>query len=402
MIPLPSHVHALATTALLVSSVVGMLLVITNRFHSRYSADPCEGAQKLHHEPTPRVGGLAVYLGVVAAYAVVRLLQLQVAQLLGVLLLAGLPAWLLGMIEDLTKHVRPRWRMLATMASGVIACLASGVSITQLGVSGLDALLKVAPLSIVFTAFAVGGVANAVNLIDGMNGLASGFACVAFAALGFIALSEADYTMVRYCVVLGAAALGFMLLNWPRGKIFLGDGGSYFLGFALAWACVQMTQRHPYVAPFAVLTVCIHPVFEALYSIWRRSIRGQGCANADRLHLHSLILRRVVRNASSTPNRALRVLTRGWDLSQSPDWMSNAVVGLLVACLSVPAAVVAYLTHHDQLQSLLACLLFALGYVTLYARLVRFGWCSPLRFLLIRPARQVLQLRHLRHQMRRA
>ena len=390
---MPPYVHALATTAMLASAVVGMLLVVTSQFHGRYSSDPLTGAQKLHTEPTPRVGGLAVYLGVLAAYAVAYTLDLRVAQQFSVLLLAGLPAWLLGMAEDLTKRVRPRWRMLATMVSGVTACLISGISITRLGVAGLDTLLQVAPISVLFTAFAVAGVANSVNLIDGMNGLASGFACVAFGALGFIALSEADYPMVRYCVVLGASSLGFMLLNWPRGRIFLGDSGSYFLGFALAWAGVQMSQRHPYVAPFAVLMVCIHPVFEAIYSIWRRLIRGQSYARADRLHLHSLILRRVVRNSSSTLNRVLRALRPQWDLSRASNWVSNAAGGLLLASLSLPAAVAAFYTHHNQLQSLLACLVFALCYVALYARLVRFGWCSPLRFLLERPAQQVLLLR---------
>ena len=396
LILLPAYAHAIVTTALLVSAVVGALLVVTRRLHSRYSADPFEGAQKLHHELTPRVGGLAIYMGVLAACWVARGLGLPVAGHLALLLLAGIPAWSLGMAEDITKRVRPRWRMLATMVSGVIASLISGVSITQLGVVGVDALLQVAPLSILFTAFAVGGVANAVNLIDGMNGLASGFACVAFGALGVIALSEGDAPMALYCMVLGAASLGFMLLNWPRGRIFLGDGGSYFLGFALAWACIQMTQRHPYVAPFSVLTVCIHPVFEALYSIWRRNIRGQSYARADRLHLHSLVLRRVVRNPSSTLNRSLSAVRAGWDLSHTADWVSNAAGGLLVASLSLPAAVAAFFTHHHQLQALLACLVFALGYVALYARLVRFKWCSPIHFLLQRPAEPVLRLRRLR------
>ena len=396
MILLLPHAHASVMTALLVSVVVGALLVVTRRLHSCYSADPFEGVQKLHHELTPRVGGFAIYVGVLAACWVARALDLKVTSHLVLVLLAGIPAWSLGMAEDITKRVRPRWRMLATMVSGVIASLISGVSITRLGVVGLDALLQVAPLSILFTAFAVGGVANAVNLIDGMNGLASGFVCVAFGALGGIALSEGDATMALYCMVLGAASLGFMLLNWPRGRIFLGDGGSYFLGFALAWACVQMTQRHPDVAPFSLLTVCIYPVFEALYSIWRRSIRGQGYAHADRLHLHSLILRRIIRNPSSALNRILRAVSAGLDLSNTSDWVSNAAGGLLVAGLSLPAAVAALYAHHHQLQALLACLVFALGYVALYARLVRFKWCSPIHFLLRRPAEQVLRMRRLR------
>ena len=390
---MPTYIYALATTALLASAAVGALVVVTGKYHGSYSADPLEGAQKLHTEMTPRVGGLAIYLGVLAAFLLARALNLRVADHLSVLLLAGLPAWILGMTEDITKRVRPRWRMLGTMASGVIACMMTGLSITSVGVPGLDTLLKLIPLSILFTAFAVGGVANAVNLIDGLNGLASGFACVAFAALGLIALSEGDFPMVRYCAVLGASSLGFMLLNWPRGKIFLGDSGSYFLGFALAWGCVRLTQTQPQVAPFAILLICIHPVFEALYSIWRRKIRGQSYSHADRLHLHSLILRRVVRNPSSALNRALRSITNGRDVSHVQSWLSNAVGGIVVAGMSIPAASVAIFTYHSALHATIACLLFALGYVAIYARLVRFVWCSPIRFVFERPARQVLLMR---------
>ena len=397
MIQLPAYIHALGTTALLASSVVGALVVVTGKYHSCYSADPLSGPQKLHKEITPRVGGLAIYLGVLAAFVLARSLQLRVADHLSVLLLAGLPAWLLGLTEDITKRVRPRWRLLGAMASGVIASMITGISITTVGVPGLDTVLQIAPLSILFTAFAVAGVTNAVNLIDGMNGLASGFACVAFAALGLIALSEGDHPMVRYCVVLGASSLGFMLLNWPRGRIFLGDSGSYFLGFALAWACVRLSQTQPQVSPFAVLLICIHPVFEALYSIWRRMIRGQGCSHADRLHLHSLILRRIVRTPSSALNRVLRALFNGRDVSRAQPWMSNAVGGIVVAGMSIPAALVALLTHHNSLYATLSCMLFALGYVSIYARLVRFYWCSPIQFLLERPAQQVLQLRRRRY-----
>lgn len=394
---LPAYFHELATTALLASSVVGALLVATGRYHSRYSADPMNGAQKLHNEPTTRVGGLAIYLGVLAAFVLARSLHLRVADHLSVLLLAGLPAWILGLTEDITKRVRPRWRLLGAMASGVIASLITGISITSLGVPGLDTVLQIAPLSILFTAFAVAGVTNAINLIDGMNGLASGFACVAFAALGLIALTEGDFPMVRYCVVLGASSLGFMLLNWPRGKIFLGDSGSYFLGFAIAWACVRLSQTQPQVAPFAILLICIHPVFEALYSIWRRMIRGQSCSHADRLHLHSLILRRVVRSSSSGLNRTLRVLFNGHDVSRAKPWISNAVGGIVVAGMSIPAAVVAFISHNNSFYSTVACLLFAMGYVAIYARLVRFAWCSPIQFLFERPAQQVLLLRRRRY-----
>jgi len=396
--PFSTDASAIASTALLVSAMVGGLLVVTRKHHQIYTADPFEGAQKLHSESTPRVGGVAIYLGVLAAYAVASGLHLRVAPLLAVLLLAGLPAWLLGLAEDITKKVRPRWRMLATMASGLLASLMTGLSLRQVGVPGLDAALQWAPVALLFTAFAVAGVANAVNLIDGMNGLASGFSCVAFGALVAVAHCEGDITLMRYCMVLCAASLGFMLLNWPRGKLFLGDSGSYFLGFALAWACVQMTQRNPSVATFSMLLICIHPIFEAIFSMWRRAIRGQSPAHADRLHLHSLLLRRVVRNPASRFNVALRTLSgaQKWDFSHGSDWVSNAAAGLLVACMSLPAALASYLTHENSTTAVIACMGFVVGYVTIYARLVRFRWFSPLRFLFERPEQQVMQSRGMR------
>ena len=394
------NARLLVTTSLLATTSIAAVLVVTKQYHGRYTSGPIDGGpQKLHTESTPRVGGLAIYIGVLAAYITAYFLQLRVSQPLGVLLVSALPAWLFGLMEDLTQRVKPGWRLLATMASALIVCLMTGVSITSLGLPALDGWMKIAPLSIAFTAFAVGGVSHAVNLIDGMNGLASGFICVAFAGLGLIALSESDYVMLRYCFVLGASSLGFMLVNWPRGKLFLGDSGSYFLGFALAWAAVELSERNPSVAPFAMLMVCIYPVFETVYSIWRRVIRGHSYERADRLHLHSLLLRRVIRNSSSLLNRALRMMFNGWNLSRSVDWVSNSVAGLMVASLSVPAAVAAYFTHHSQTASLLACLLFVLMYVSMYARLIRFNWCSPIRFLFSRPNKQVLSVRYKRRHI---
>lgn len=394
------NARVLATTTLLATTSIAALLVVTKRCHARYtSGQSVGGPQNVHTESTPRVGGLAIYMGVLAAYITAYSLQLRVTQILGVLLVSTLPACLLGLIEDLTQRVKPGWRLLATLISALIACLMTGVSITDLGIPSLDGWLKIASISIAFTAFAVAGVSHAVNLIDGMNGLASGFICVAFAGLGLVALSESDYVMLRYCFVMGASSLGFMFVNWPRGKLFLGDSGSYFLGFALAWAAVLLSERNKSVAPFSMLMVCIYPIFETIYSIWRRVIRGHSYERADRLHLHSLLLKRIIRNPSSALNRFLRTWLNGYDLSRSVDWVSNSVAGITVACMSVPAAIAAYFTHYSQKLSLLACVAFVLIYVSLYARLIRFSWCSPIRFLFSRPNEYVISVRRKRRHI---
>ncbi|MGV0958305.1 MAG: MraY family glycosyltransferase [Limnohabitans sp.] len=391
------HFVTLTSSALVVSLSVGTTLLLTKRSHARYTSDPMSGVQKLHTEVTPRVGGIAIYLGVLAAYLVTLVLNLQLAKLLSTVVLAGIPCWLMGLCEDLTKRVRPAWRLLAIALSALIACLLTGVSITRLDILGLDQLLQLAPVSILFTVFAIAGLSNSVNLIDGMNGLASFVVCIAFIALGGIALEEGDIAIARLCVVMCAALLGFMLFNWPRGLIFLGDGGSYFLGFVLAWVCVLLTQRVASVSAFSMLTICIYPVMETLFSILRRTLRGFSMARPDRLHLHSLFLQRVVRHPHSFLNRQLRALF-GKDLSQSAQWASNAATGMILALLSVPPALCSYWWHHRHLLSVFLCLLFALGYITLFARMVSFKWRSPVSFLLARPCQRVMRARKLRRQ----
>lgn len=370
-----------ALFALVASAFACGMLLVTARYHCRYTADPLDGVQKLHREPTPRVGGIAIYLSMLLAYGVAGMYSLDAMPLLKVMLIAGLPVWFIGLAEDLSKRVGAIWRLVATLVSGLVASLLTGMRLTDLGIPGIDHLLQFVPLSLVFTAFALAGVTNAVNLIDGMNGLAGGFACVALTAFGAIALTQGDMALAQLCLWLSAATLGFLLLNWPRGRIFLGDGGCYFLGAAVAWVGVELTQRYANVSAFTALLICMHPVMETVFSLFRRWVRGRSYAQADRLHLHSLLLRRVVRQSDSLLNRALRAVL-GCDLSQMAPWVSNAACGLLVAGLSVPAGVLAYWWYDVHLVLVAICLVFALGYVTMYARLVRFHWCSPIHFLL--------------------
>lgn len=363
-------------TAFAVSFVVTVLLVLTKRWHGRFSMDGVKGVQKQHTTPTPRIGGLAIVLGVLAAWAVARP---ERRQILGPILVAGLPAFLFGLAEDLTKKVTVLARLMATIFSGVLGWWLTGMALTSLDIVGIDLLMGVTVVSVAFTAFAVGGVANAINIIDGFNGLASGFVVLALTGVAAMALSLHDINLALASLSVAGAMLGFWLVNWPWGKIFLGDGGSYFGGFALAWACVMLVERNYVITPFAPLLVCIHPVTEVLFTIYRRRLRHCAPGQPDRLHLHSLIMRRVVRPALrrvlSDPIEA-RILENSW-------------TGIVLALMTVPAVISAWLVRLQPLPAAGLCLLFMLGYVTLYARLVRFRWCSPLHFMFIKPVQRL-------------
>jgi UDP-N-acetylmuramyl pentapeptide phosphotransferase/UDP-N-acetylglucosamine-1-phosphate transferase len=199
---------------------------------------------------------------------------------------------------------------------------------------------------------------------------------VALTGLGLIAGLYGDVHLSISCFAIAASVVGFWLVNWPWGRIFLGDGGSYFGGFALAWASVLLIERNTDVTAFTALLICIHPVTEVLFSIYRRRLKKLHPGHPDRLHLHSLIMRRVV-------SHWLLVLNDG-DYHQMVA-MRNPVTGLFIALMSLPTMLAAVWLAKEPGLAALCCLLFAVGYVTIYARLVRFRWCSPLVFLFVKP-----------------
>ena len=333
-----------------------MILVVTQDWHGHLSIDSHEGIQKFHTHPTPRVGGLAIIIGLSVGHL---LAPASVQSLLGPLLVAGIPAFAFGLLEDVTKTVTVRTRLLATMACGVLGWAITGFAITRVNVPIVDWILGYSLVAVTFTAFAVGGIANAINIIDGFNGLASGTVIIILAGLGVICLEVGDPELAAVCVLLAASVAGFLLVNWPFGKLFLGDGGAYFIGFAIAWVAILLLARHPEVSAWAPLLVCAFPVLEVLFSIVRRHRRGLSPGDPDRLHLHSLVKRRVVRQL----------------IPRSSNLVRNSTTGSLMWIASAVPVLIAVLSPLDRSSLIVGLVLCALIYSVVYARLTQFCWC---------------------------
>lgn len=339
--------------ALLVALLVSYLLIVTQRWHGRFTHDTMDGDQKFHSDPTPRVGGVAIVAGCLAGWLVTR------EATLGWLLLAGIPAFAAGFLEDVTKRVGVTPRLLATIASGVLVCLFTGVTLARVNLPGLDVLLQHAWFAIPFTALALAGVANALNIIDGFNGLAGGVAAIIFAALGVIALQQGDMTVAAVSGIFVGTLVGFLSLNFPLGRIFLGDGGAYFVGFSMAWVAVLLVSRNPEVSAWALMLVCAYPVVEMLYSCWRKARRdGHHPSRPDRLHLHMLLHQR---------------LARKWFAGWPANWQNGLTAPMGWVLAAVPA-VLAVGAAESTLVTLLGVLAFTLLYIGLYWRLIRFSW----------------------------
>lgn len=279
------------------------LLIATQAWHGRYSNDTADGPQKFHTAFTPRIGGIAIFFALVVNCF---FSPEPVSQLLRLMLIAGFPAFVAGLTEDITKKVSVLKRLFATMLSGVLAWWLTGYTLTSVEIWGLDQILVYLPLSLAFTAFAVAGVANAVNMIDGFNGLASGTLMICFFALGLVALQVGDRTVAEICFTIIIVLAGFMVYNFPFGKIFMGDGGAYLLGFLLAWVSVMLPLRNPGVSVWAPMVVCAYPINETIITIARRALSRYPLGLPDNRHLHSLIKVKVVRQYFRHLNPSMR------------------------------------------------------------------------------------------------
>jgi UDP-N-acetylmuramyl pentapeptide phosphotransferase/UDP-N-acetylglucosamine-1-phosphate transferase len=337
------------------------LLVLTQRWHGRFSLDGAVGVQKMHTSPTPRIGGLAIVAGLLLAYS---LAATDVQTILGPMLLAGVPAFAAGLLEDVTKRVGVLPRLLATMISGVVAWHLTGIAMQNTGVAPLDWLLAYLPLAVLFTAFAVGGVANAINIIDGFNGLAAGTVAIVLGAMGVMALQLGDAPLATVSFAVAAVALGFGAINWPLGKLFLGDGGAYLLGFIVGWLAVLLPMRHPEINAWATLLVCAYPVLEVAFSVRRRRKReGHHPGQPDKAHLHHFIHRRL-----------LPMVIPDLVASDSPTLRNGFTSPFCWLYAALPATW-AVLFAQNTPMLILGLALAVLGYSALYARLTQFGWC---------------------------
>ena len=271
--------------AFLAALVVSLILITTTSVHGRFTLDGVAGAQKIHSGSVPRVGGVAVVFGACMG----GLLLTHASALWWMLAASALPAFASGLAEDITKVVGVKWRLLATIFAGVMFSVASGYSIHHLGIAPVDPVLGLPLVAVLFTGFAIGGIANAVNIIDGCNGLASGTAMILFGAFGAIAYGVGDEHLTMIALIGMGAVAGFFVVNFPMGKLFLGDAGAYSIGFLLAALAVALPARNPSISPLIGLLVLIYPVSETIYSVFRRLKRGSGeVGQPDRLHLHSL------------------------------------------------------------------------------------------------------------------
>lgn len=276
-------VFVVAAIGMLVTLIVLMALVPNA---ARLGLVDYPDARKRHNRPTPLVGGLAIFAGLLVSVAVAAPLDATTP-----ILLAASAFTLLGLVDDRLDLSGP---LRSVVQTGLIAAFvwASGITVTDLGLGfEIPSHPGISTVAFLFTVAAILGLVNAFNLIDGLDGLASGLAIISLSGVGLGALVSGHWSHALTVVVLIAPIAIFWLANMgafgAHLKTFLGDSGATLLGFLVAVCLIQASQPGAAVIdPVFVLWCVAVPVIDTLQVMWNRLRAGGSIFDSDRRHMH--------------------------------------------------------------------------------------------------------------------
>ena len=251
----------------ILTSLLSLIIIYFNRYSNFKYSDNLDGVQKFHSFPTPRLGGIAIFI----VFLISTFFIPDFKGIIIIILISSIPTYFLGLLEDLFHNINPRKRLLGAFGSGILFVVISGYSVTNVNFSLIDNVLSIYFISLVFTSFAIAGIANSINIIDGFHGLASGSLIIMFAAFAIIGFVINDDLIFNLSVLSISIFLGFFIINFPFGFIFLGDAGAYLGGFILSAISVMLPSRNPEISSWVCFLICIYPITETIFSIYRKS-----------------------------------------------------------------------------------------------------------------------------------
>lgn len=274
----------------LISFISSLLIVSFQNKYRTFIKINFPGPQKIHNNFVPRFGGISFIISIIFF---IYFFDTKYTNSFILILISCLPAFISGLCEDFTNLITPKARLFASIVSGILFISLFDMKITNVGISFIDYSLGLEYLSIFVTVLSIAILIQAYNLIDGLNGLAIiNFIGVLFAVF-FISNVVEDQFLLQLSLCLFFGIIGVFLLNFPFGKIFLGDGGAYFIGAISAILVIILSQKHEEVHPAASLLIIIYPVYELIRSLVRRSYQNLSLVfQPDDKHLHSIVYKK--------------------------------------------------------------------------------------------------------------
>ena len=277
----------------LVLIFMGMSLVLNvlvaylwhKKFYRKLGLKSYQAIQRIHLNETPRLGGFIFILSLTSFVAFSN--TNESIQLLKIMLICLIPIIFMGIKEDLFHNVEPAIRLIALLFVGwLFRVQFTGPLPILTDIPFIGKLLLLQGGISIFYIFSMVAVANGMNLIDGVNGLCGAVALSILSALLFISHKTGDITMLFLIFNVILLIIPFMLMNYPYGKIFLGDLGAYSLGLIVSILTIILFGRHPEISPWAAVLILIYPATEVVFSLLRRISKGTPIYHADTAHLH--------------------------------------------------------------------------------------------------------------------
>ena len=331
-------------TVFLISLFVASSLILLDMLLVRVGIKNLrDSPQTLHVQSVSRFGGIAIFLSLLIAS---NLSNESEYEFLRKLLLCTSPVFLVGFIDDMKISIPPI-RLMLIIPSALLCYYFLGTKAENLEIPLLDYLFQFELFAIVFICIALSGMINAFNMLDGINGLLLLFCLSTCISIIIFPQSSTSLEFYYYLVALFSSILGIFILNFPLGRIFLGDGGAYFLGAAISVGLIKYYQSND-LSPWYVLLMLIYPLTDVIFSIARRIISKYSALEPDNKHLHHLILRRVEKMNFSSEN------------------LNHSLVTILTFVLYFPFLLGANYFSQDTLVLQILCLIFFMFYFFVY------------------------------------
>lgn len=293
-------------TYLIAFGLTLQLLLTLSRLAPRIGLVDQPGGRKVHQGAIPLVGGLAMFVG----FSFSLLTLDQPLGPLRAMMAGGMLLVVVGVLDDF-RELSSSSRFLVQIVASLLMVHWGGVELVDLGyLVSTDSLVELGIWSVPLTVFATVGVINGLNMIDGVDGLAGSVTAVSVIALVVVALQGQAFAAVMVLGALLAAIAGFLVLNmrWPwqpRARVFMGDAGSMFLGFVLAWYLIDFAQGEDrLISPATALWLLGIPLIDTVTQMLRRILGRRSPFAPDREHLHHALML-----AGYTPVTTLLIMT---------------------------------------------------------------------------------------------
>ncbi len=274
------------------------------KIYTSLSLKAYHSKQRLHQDEVPRIGGLIIYV-----FLIITVFVAFDSELLNIILMSAIPIILIGAKEDLFHNTSPRLRLIFMIVSASLFIYLLPTSLPEIDFPLLNQVLSFPILKEIFFIFSIIVIINGNNLIDGVNGNMALTNIVQLFVLAFLALTVNDGHLAEICLIFMLPLIIFLMFNFPFGKIFSGDAGAYFYGFAVSGTVIYLFGKHDQLLSWTAVLILVYPSIELLFSFVRKKIfENNSPFKPDAKHLHSLIFRSFSKRLKLRNNSFVTVL----------------------------------------------------------------------------------------------